>query len=324
MIYRLCEGLASELLWKTSPQRGAGKGLSSRNLTGRNFFSCSACKAPLAHGLHMNQLMRSIFGFLILSLFLALPTGAMAAPSCAAQFGGPLMPTETQFKEFFLALPQNVRALFSSPGIGVLGFGDPRLNLAQKIKDSFTKPQSVFAADPNEDTGGVSVFHGNFFITDNFRVNGITLTHNGVEHTPQVEATQYWIQWHADTGTFTVEQGHTQMALLGPFVKNGKVTLYRGLGPAEESELELLKQGQKDMLAKLFTSQKDALFFTPDESIAREWAKGFYIEMTFDVADLNDFYAGIEINYVEGADFNPDVLQKNIGSLKIHKVPVKQ
>jgi hypothetical protein len=100
----------------------------------------------------------------------------------------------------------------------------------------------------------------------------------------------------------------TQSALLKPYLKDGKLTLYRGLNCAQADLFNRLRGGDLKVLGELFRKERDALFFTPDEKTAWNWSRGCYVEITFLEADFDALYAVTD----------PRVLIKSIASLKVH------
>ncbi|MBS1972503.1 MAG: hypothetical protein JSU04_19510 [Bdellovibrionales bacterium] len=200
--------------------------------------------------------------------------------------------------------------------IGILA--NPVYNFAQRIEDSKTAP-TYLGNKMSLMAGGVGFFHYNMFAEGNFRQQKVVVYDSKVR-TADIAKTETWFEWHPESGTYQERRGGTVKPLLTPFLMadGHRVKLYRGLS-AEQAELfARLKKGDTEVLNQLFTARKDAVFFSPSKEAAKLWGgEGRVVELTFELSDLMESYAGLEYNYVEVAIWQPEVLMAAISSLKI-------
>lgn len=226
-------------------------------------------------------------------------------------------PSLPSLKHALDALSSTEAPEFRRAAMNAIGIDDPELHFATRLRKSMKGPVPLFSnGDPT--VGGSSIFRGNVFVEGFFRTVGLREKIHPEVSTLQVEREQPWLRWDAGKGDYVLEHGGTQRALLEPYMKNGKVTLYRGLGKDQADLLRVLKAGHPEALEKLFTQHRDALFFTPDEASAQLWSQGYYVEITLTEADLDSLYAGIESGYVEAAVADPSLMLRVIRSLKVH------
>ncbi len=183
---------------------------------------------------------------------------------------------------------------------------------SQKIQDSYERPTEI--------DGGSILFHGNIFAEGYFRMTRLGKPKATAPTTESLANSQTWFKWHPDTQTYTEEHGSSQMILLDSEVHAGKVTLYRGLNKKQVDQLKKLKSGDTSALSEIFSNERDSMFFTTSREDAKKWAKGYYIELKVDEADIQKSYVGFEYNYIEIAIHSAEVLQNSIKTLKVTAV----
>ena len=280
--------------------------------------ACGDSAAPAYQGtiLALQTRMRAwtcVFINIILAL-LVLP--AEAQNHCDVVFNqATTAPTAVQIGKAYDLLQPGDEMYFERACIGMISYKADNFNFADKFKKSFQHPLAVLSNDNKNMGGGSVVFHGNIFAEGYFRELKLTEKAGGLTTTDLMKM-QPWLQWHSETQAYTLEHGHMQAALLKSYVKDGKVTIYRGLGAHQMDQIKRLQAGDKTALAELFSGTHDALFFTPDLFAAKKWADGYYIEITLDEADIEKLYTGIEYNYVEIAMPDPALFQKSLATLK--------
>jgi hypothetical protein len=228
--------------------------------------------------------------------------GGLAAVTCQEAFGdrpqiadvGPgldQLPPQDQ-KQFLL--------LTSDPG----GFSE------KLIDNSYLKP--VVA-------GTVAIFHGDIFVEGYFRNQRGQNPGKNPPSTQTLSQTQPWLHWNPQTHAYVAEHAGTAVSLLASFVKDGKVTLYRGLrSEAEAAAYRKIAKGNSVGVAEaLFEGNRDAVFFTTDKAAAIQWSTGSVLELTIDEAATHNFYVGIETTYVEVGIFDPKVLTQWASQMKV-------
>lgn len=105
-----------------------------------------------------------------------------------------------------------------------------------------------------------------------------------------------------------------------PFVKNGSVTLYRGLSRRDLASMIKARDGTEADREALFSEGRDALFFTPDKSQMQKWAtEKVFVEITLKEAELSNIYGGIEFDYVEVA-IPKEFALKLLKRFTVHKI----
>lgn len=172
-------------------------------------------------------------------------------------------------------------------------------------------------------SGGMTIFRNNIYPDQYFRKLSWSSSTEGTHFTPQeLSYRQPWLKWMNKENKYILQFGSTNQSLLSPYIKNGKIKLYRG---TSERAAQIFEQAQKENQAesihKLF-ERIEALLFTPDKTAAQGWSRGYVIEIEFDASllmNVSDVYAGVEYNYVEVALINPDILKKSISRVVLHK-----
>lgn len=238
--------------------------------------------------------------FFILAAFIPVlrsplhPSSVLAASCLPIQLKAlGAVPGVAQIKKALERLGPEDRPLFMRAFIGFVPLDSDKLNLSEKFQASFESPQALFSNDSPTADGGSTLFHGNIFVEGYFRVSGILKKLKG-ESMAQVRDEQPWLRWRPEIGEYQLEHGGTQMPLLEPYLRNGKLTLYRGLTRG-------LTQAPP---------QKE-VFFTPNLETAKAWARsGNYLEITLDPSEIRDLYAGIEYNAVEVAILDSRILDR--------------
>lgn len=202
--------------------------------------------------------------------------------------------------------------------IGILA--NPVYNFGERIEQSASAP-TYLGNKMSLMAGGVGFFHYNMFAEGNFRQQKVVI-YNSKVRTADIAKSETWFEWHPETGTYQEHQGGTVKPLLTPFLMadGHRVKLYRGLSADQAKLFTKLKKGDTEVLNQLFTARKDAVFFSPNKEAAKLWGgEGRVVELTFELSDLLESYAGLEYNYVEVAIWQPEVLMAAISSLKISR-----
>lgn len=240
---------------------------------------------------------------------------ARAQNHCDVVFHPAVAPTAAQISNAYDLLQASDSLYFMRPCIGGISYKAEGFDFTNKFNGSFQHPLAVLSNDNATMDGGSVVFHGNIFAEGYFRELKLA-EKEGELTTKDLIKMEPWLQWHPDTQAYTLERGHMQDALLKPYVKNGKIKIYRGLAAHQMDQIKRLQAGDKTALAELFSGTHDAMFFTPDLFAAKKWADGYYIEITLNEADIENLYAGIEYNYIEIAMADPALFAQALKTLK--------
>lgn len=243
---------------------------------------------------------------LISVLLFSLPTIASAEWLCSEIFE--TQPSAAQIRTALLSTEGEDRLHFLRPSY------TPPIELTEYPRLVNESYQHIVAID-----GGSVLFHGNIFAEGYFRQTRLGKPHTTAPSTQSLIETQTWFQW--DGKRFTEQKSLPQLELLRPFIKDGFVTLYRGLSGEQAQQMKSAKGGTAQSLKELFPANRDALFFTPDYESARKWSKGYVAEIKIAVEDLKNIYTGIEYDYVEVAIPSGDIILKTLQTLKLKKIP---
>ncbi|QDK37715.1 hypothetical protein [Bdellovibrio sp. NC01] len=242
--------------------------------------------------------------FILSVLFFSLPTIASAEWLCSEIFE--TQPSAAQIRTALLSTQGTDRLHFLRPSY------TPPIEMNEYPRLVNESYQHIVAID-----GGSVLFHGNIFAEGYFRQTRLGKPQATAPSTQSLIETQTWFQW--DGGKFTEQKTLPQIELLRPFIKDGFVTLYRGLNREQVQQMKSAKAGAAQSLNELFPANRDALFFTPDYESARKWSKGYVAEIKVAVEDLKNIYTGIEYDYVEVAIPSGDVILKALQTLKVKK-----
>lgn len=195
------------------------------------------------------------------------------------------------------------------PASQLIESGDP-YGYRPLITQSYRKP-APFYNKVNQRAGGVALFHGSIFAEGYYRTHPDAIRN--------LMTRQTWLEWNPQKRTFTSRRGNPAPLLTRPYVRDGKIRLYRGLSDRNLQMLFTARDGGPAEINAIF-ERRDALFFSPDRNVMSKWATdGRYIEITLDARYLGEVYAGIEYDYVEVA-LLPEALRRALPTLKVHRL----
>lgn len=177
---------------------------------------------------------------------------------------------------------------------------------AKMLSNSLKIPQP-FYNKRNQRVGGIGAYRNHIFAEGYYRAQA--------ERIAPLIAQQPWLQWNSENQKYEVRRGYTAEVLLSDYVRDGKVTLYRGLS---QEDLKSMLDAQKDpkKFDALF-AKRDAIFFSPDKRALNKWAAdGIAIELELNTNDFDKIYAGLEYDYVEVA-LPPDALKNSLSTMRV-------
>lgn len=231
-------------------------------------------------------------------------------------------PTLAEVKRALESLPAEVQRYFYKDSTGH-AFDSDRFGYATRLEKSYERPQPLYNLTvPAE--GGAALYQDDIYAESYFRLARLS-SFPKAPSTARLAKEEPWLEWKAKPEGYVLRHGGMQARILARYLDHGKLRIYRGMGGEELKALRKLQNGGPEDFQNFLKGWKDALFFTPDPTVARLWSHGFVIELQISAADLDKLYAGIESNAqggaIEVAIPDPDVLRRALGSLRVDPTP---